>query len=142
MTLVKMNNRPTRTIDHFIDSWFNGFPNLANEVVAQSPATNVYETKDAYLLEMLVPGRAKEDFKVVIDQGMLTVSYEKKESAQKEEKNAIRREFSFQAFKRSFSLDDSVNIEAIEAEYENGLLKLTLPKKEESKPEIREIQIR
>jgi HSP20 family protein len=141
MTLVKVNNRP----------FGNLFNELLNEipVAARSfgqdflafPQTNIHETPEAYHLELNAPGRTKEDFKIQVEQGLLTISFEKKESAQSEDYKTIRREFEFKSFKRSFSVDDKINVDGIEAKYENGVLKLFLPKKEESKQSTRQINI-
>jgi HSP20 family protein len=141
MTLVKVNNRP----------FGNLFNELLNEipVAARSfgqdllafPQTNIHETPDAYHLELNAPGRTKEDFKIQVEQGLLTISYEKKESVQSEDYKTVRREFEFRSFKRSFSVDDKINVDGIEAKYENGVLKLLLPKKEESKQSSRQINI-
>lgn len=141
MTLVKVNNRP----------FGNLFNELLNEipVAARSfgqdllafPQTNIHETPDAYHLELNAPGRTKEDFKIQVEQGLLTISYEKKESVQSEDYKTVRREFEFRSFKRSFSVDDKINVDGIEAKYENGVLKLLLPKKEESKQSTRQINI-
>lgn len=120
---------------------FNGRPVFADDFVKASPSANVSETSDAYQLELNVPGRNKEDFKVNIDKGLLTVSYEKKEENVNEVPRSIRREFSFGSFKRTFSLDEKVNTEAIQAKYENGILKIELPKKEEVKIEPKLIAI-
>ena len=106
------------------------------------PQTNIHETPEAYHLELNAPGRTKEDFKIQVEQGLLTVSFDKKdESARSEDYKTIRREFEFRSFKRSFSVDDKINVEGIEAKYENGVLKLLLPKKEDSKQSARQINI-
>jgi HSP20 family protein len=142
MTLVKVNNRP----------FGNLFNELLNEipVAARSfgqdllafPQTNIHETSEAYHLEINAPGRTKEDFKIHVDQGLLTVSFEKKEESIKSEGyTTIRREFEFRSFKRSFSIDEKINVDGIEAKYENGVLKLLLPKKEESKQIAKQINI-
>jgi HSP20 family protein len=142
MTLVKVNNRP----------FGNLFNELLNEipVAARSfgqdflafPQTNIHETPEAYHLEINAPGRTKEDFKIQVEQGLLTVSFEKKEeSAKSEDYKTIRREFEFRSFKRSFSVDEKINVDGIEAKYENGVLKLLLPKKEESKQIAKQINI-
>jgi HSP20 family protein len=141
MTLVKVNNRP----------FGNLFNELLNEipVAARSfgqdllafPQTNIHETPEAYHLELNAPGRTKEDFKIQVEQGLLTVSFDKKEAAQSEDYKTIRREFEFRSFKRSFSVDDKINVDGIEAKYENGVLKLLLPKKEESKQSTKQINI-
>jgi HSP20 family protein len=89
-----------------------------------------------------VPGRSKEDFKIQVDQDLLTISYEKKdEKPATEDYKTIRREFSYKSFKRSFSIDKSVDLNGVQAKYENGLLKLLLPKKEEVKQGARQISI-
>ena len=106
-----------------------------------SPAVNIVETPDAYHLELNVPGRNKEDFNVAVDKGLLTISYEKKEEAKNEDAKVVRREFNFQSFKRSFTVDEKINTEAIQAKYENGLLKLLLPKKAESQQPVKTISI-
>jgi HSP20 family protein len=142
MTLVKVNNRP----------FGNLFNDLLNElpVTARSfgqelfafPQTNIHETPDAYHLELNAPGRSKEDFKIGVEQGLLTISFEKKEeNTESDGYKTIRREFEFKSFKRSFSIDDKVDVNGIEAKYENGVLKLLLPKKEESKQSARKINI-
>jgi HSP20 family protein len=130
MTLVK---HPAATFNSFFDELFGQFPANANREFytgAQVPV-NIHETKDAYHLELSAPGRNKEDFHVNMENGLLTVSFEKKESQEVKEYKTIRKEFSFQSFKRSFTLDDKVNTAGIQAKYENGMLKVLLPKKAE-----------
>jgi len=78
---------------------------------------------------------------VNVENGLLTISYEKKESQEQKDYKTIRREFSFRSFKRSFSIDDKINADAIQARYENGVLKVFLPKKEEIKVSPKEISI-
>jgi HSP20 family protein len=141
MTLVKVNNRP---FGNLFNDLFNEFPvaarSLGQELFA-FPQTNIHETPDAYHLELNVPGRSKEDFKIQVEQGLLTISFEKKEENNADDYKTIRREFDYKSFKRSFSVDDKINVDGIEAKYENGVLKLLLPKKEESKPSSKQINI-
>lgn len=146
MTLVKLNNRPVlNPFDNLFNEFFNGIPaNWTKDAVAGNgfaPKANIHETKDAYHVELNVPGRNKEDFKISVEDNMLTVSYEKKEEATSNDYKTIRREFSFQSFKRSFHVDDSIQIDAIQAKYENGVLKLLLPKKEVVAPASKQIAI-
>ncbi len=82
---------------------------------------------------MNAAGRNKEDFKLNIENGILTISYEKKAETEDKAFKTIRSEYSISSFKRSFSLDDKINADSIEAKYENGILKVYLPKKEEVK---------
>jgi len=88
------------------------------------------------------PGRNKEDFKINVDGGMLTISFEQKEEKEQKDYKTIRREFHYQSFKRNFSLDEKINPEGIEAKYENGVLKLLIPKKEEVKIAPKQIAIK
>jgi HSP20 family protein len=77
------------------------------------------------------PGRNKEDFKINLENGLLTISFEKKEEIENKDYKTIRKEFAYRSFKRSFSLDEKINTSGIQAKYENGILKVYLPKKEE-----------
>ena len=139
MTLVKFNNRPVRkTIDSVFDELFNHFPATWNEAY---PAANVHETKEAFHIEMAAPGLTREDLQVTVENDLLTISFDKKEETKTEEHRTIRREFSQRSFRRSFSLDEGVDAENIQAKYENGVLKLYLPKKEPAKSGNRQINI-
>ncbi|HRE51466.1 MAG TPA: Hsp20/alpha crystallin family protein [Flavitalea sp.] len=143
MTLVNVNRRPvTKGYDDLFGSLFNGFPwTDLPKGFGSVPAANIYETPQAYLLELNAPGRAKEDFAINVENDMLTVSFEKKEETGVEGTNAIRREFNFNSFKRSFTLDEKVDTANIKARYENGILKIELPKKEEVRVEAKQIVV-
>src|SRR5579859_727896 len=142
MTLVKVNNNGHRSLSNFVDEFFQGLPSgLGREESVGFPPVNIHETADAYHLELSAPGRSKEDFKLSVDNGQLTVGFEKKEETKTEEYKTIRKEFSFKSFKRSFNLDDRIDSNAIQAKYENGVLKLFLPKKEQVKESTRQITI-
>jgi HSP20 family protein len=147
MTHVKFSTRPNaKSLDNLFDELLNvnwNSPLWSNNAkpTTGTPAVNIFETKDAYHLELNVPGRNKEDFKVNLEDGLLTISYEKQEAKQAEDHNTIRREFDFNNFSRSFHVDDKINAENIQAKYENGLLKLLLPKKEELKNPVKQISI-
>lgn len=140
MTLVK---HYPKSINNLFDEFFN-LPNVWNGEPTENyfmPAVNVHETTEGYHVELNVPGRNKEDFKINLDNNILTVSFEKKESKEQKEYKTIRREFSYQSFKRSFTLDEKVNAENIQAKYDNGILKLFVPKKEEVKVLPKQITI-
>ena len=142
MTLVKVNNRPFGNLFNELLNEIPGAARSFGQDLLAFPQTNIHETPDAYHLELNVPGRSKEDFKIQVEQGLLTVSFDKKEeAAQSEEYKTIRREFEFRSFKRSFSVDDKINVDGIQAKYENGVLKLLLPKKEEKKESVRQINV-
>lgn len=99
------------------------------------PAVNIRETNENFEVEMAAPGMTKEDFRVELDGNLLTISSEKKnQREEKEGEKYSRREFSYQSFQRSFQLQkDVVDADKIEARYENGVLQLVIPKKEEAK---------
>jgi HSP20 family protein len=142
MTQLKFATRPGfRTFDHLFDELLNVNWNNNEKQSTSFPAVNIFETKDGYHLELSVPGRNKEDFKVNIEKGLLTISYEKPEEKSSEEFKTISREFKFQSFTRSFHIEEKIDSENVQAKYENGLLKFWLPKKEEPKKEVKQIAI-
>ncbi len=96
------------------------------------PKVNIKETKDAYFVDMAVPGLKKSDFQIDIDNKLLSISTEVKESNEHQEDNYARREFEYSSFKRSFTLPETVKEEEIKAEYKEGVLSIHLPKKEEA----------
>ena len=100
-----------------------------------TPATNITEDKDAFHLEMAVPGFNKKDFKIKLENNQLTISSEHQEKKKNDEENYMRREFSYQSFQRTFNLSENlVDGDKISAKYGDGVLCITLPKKEEAKP--------
>ncbi len=97
------------------------------------PAVNIKETKDDYNLSLAVPGMKKDDFKIDMEGHMITISCEKEESKEEKEAKYTRNEYNYTSFSRSFTLPDEINKEKIDARYEDGVLKLVLPKKDEVK---------
>lgn len=143
MTLVKFN-QPAKTFHGLVDELLNG--KFLNKDFATSDffgasyaPVNISETKDGYSLEVVAPGFAKDDFKVKLDGPTLTISAEKKTESKDENEKHLRREFSFRSFSRSFTLDEKVEAAKINAKYENGVLHLTLPKKEAAQETVKEI---
>lgn len=102
------------------------------ESSATVPAVNIRENENDYLLELAAPGMKKEDFHVSLKDRLLTISSESKSENTEEKDNFSRREFSYSSFKRSFTLPESVDQDSIAANYADGLLTLTIPKREES----------
>jgi HSP20 family protein len=144
MQLLKVNNNQVqKSFNNVFDEFFNEFPAFAGKEWNNwnFPPVNIHDTANAYHIELSVPGRTKEDFKINVENGLLTVSFEKKEEAKQEDYKTIRREFSYRSFKRSFNLDDNVDANNIQAKYENGLLKLLIPKKEQEKTSSKQITI-
>ena len=115
-----------------MDNFF-GNPFFAKGHASFVPAVNISEEETKFSIEVSAPGFDKTDFKVEVDKGMLSVSAEHKNESNVKEKNYTRKEFNYGSFKRSFSLPEGINEEAIDAKYENGVLNISLPKKEKEK---------
>ena len=132
MSVIKRNDVlfPSLLNEIFKPDWFGGMENMRTNV----PAVNIKENEKDFQLELSVPGRSKEDFNIEIDDNILSISSEVKPENEVEKNNYTRREFAFSSFKRSFTLPESVDGEKINANYENGILMFTLPKKEEALP--------
>jgi len=106
------------------------------------PAANVKENPDNFEIEVAAPGLTKEDFSLIVEQGVLTIASEKKNEQTEEKDNYTRKEFSYSSFQRSFTLPESVDQDNIKANYKNGVLLVQLDKKEPVKtPAQREIKI-
>ncbi len=97
------------------------------------PAVNVKETNDTYEITMAAPGLEKNDFKIDVNGSLLTISAEKDEKKEEKDESYSRREYSYKSFSRSFSLPEDIHKDKIDANYQNGELRLTLPKKDEAK---------
>jgi HSP20 family protein len=145
MTLVKVNTNPGRSFDGMMKELFNEFPTTMakslREDVLNFPPVNIVETTSSYLVNLSVPGFEKGDFVIKLDGNVLTISTEKKDEPKDENVKLIRKEFSNKAFKRSFTIDEKIDAENIAAKYENGILKLELPKKEILKAGAKEISV-
>lgn len=106
------------------------------------PAANIIEYGDLFQLEIAAPGLKKDDFKIDLDNNILTISAELEDSKREEGKNYSRKEFYYGSFSRSFTLPKTIDLEKIKADYENGILQIALPKKDEAKVELKkEIKI-
>ncbi|MBL0184078.1 MAG: Hsp20/alpha crystallin family protein [Chitinophagaceae bacterium] len=145
MTLVKGNNPINRSFDGLMNEIFNDLPltfgKTLREDVLHFPPANIIEKSDRYQIELAVPGMDKGDFNVKLDEKLLTISAEKKTEKTSETDKLIRREFSNKSFKRSFTIDEKIDSANISAKYENGILTLELPKKEDVKNGSKEITI-
>jgi len=147
--LPVLKSRIVPSVTRFLDDdwsslldWNNrGFQNQLTTV----PSANVRETDSEYIVEMAAPGMKKEDFQVEINNDILTIKSEQKIENQEQKKdNYTRREFSYQSFQRSFTLNNRVVDDSkIKANYNEGILRLVIPKKEEAKIKpARQIQIK
>lgn len=103
---------------------------FAGDLPETIPAVNISEEKDRFFIEMAAPGLKKEDFKISVEGDVMTIASEKEEEKKEEGKNFSRKEYNYSSFSRSFTLPETANISNIEAKYADGVLKLTIPKKE------------
>ena len=145
MTNVKMNYPLSKSLNGFVNEFFNEFPTAVGKTVREdllnNPPVNIEETPDDYLVSILAPGYQKSDFKVSLDNQLLTISSEKREEEIAEGNKLIRKEFSQRSFKRSFTINEKIESESITAKYDNGILYLTLPKRETAKAFSKDIEI-
>lgn len=137
MSIVKRNNSvfPSLINEMFKPDWFGGMDVFASGV----PAVNIKDNEKEFELELAVPGRKKDDFNIEVDNDVLTISSESKHENEVKEENYTRREFGYTSFKRSFALPETVDIDKIGAKYEDGLLKLVLPRKKEALPKPKKL---
>jgi HSP20 family protein len=137
MAIVRRFNNQVPDIANIFDDFFGGdfFDTPARRTSV--PAVNITETDDEYVIEVAAPGMKKDDFKVEIDNGVLSISaeVEEKDEQKDEAKGYTRREFSYSSFNRSFTIPkDEVDESKIDAKYKDGLLRITLQKRDEVKP--------
>jgi len=149
MTLARVSNNWAPSFPSLIDRLFEGDLmdwNNSNFASTNStmPAVNISENDDEYKIEVAAPGMKKDDFRINYDNGRLTISSEQKnEVEQKDGDRVTRKEFSYQSFQRSFNVAENiVEPDRIKAKYNDGILYINLPKREEVKPKpAKEIKI-
>ena len=148
MTYVNFNKRPfDKSITTMVDELIGGLPGLFNEGYASLSRqgylpVNIKENETGYLLEVIAPAFEKNDFQIKLEDNILTISAVRKNEAEVNPKEKqIRKEYSFNDFKRSFTIDEKIDATKIEASYINGVLRLNLPKKTEVKQKATEIVI-
>jgi len=146
MALVKFSNgTPSRSVDTWTNNLFESLFNdsfISDRFTSRVPAVNIAETSEAYQIELAAPGLEKGDFKINVDKDVLTISAEKKSESVDENKKYSKREYSYTSFTRSFTLPDSIDHNKIDANYKDGVLAVTVGKKEEAKVASRLIEVK
>ena len=148
MLNVNFKSKPYNgNFSSLVDDIFSEFPvifknDFNNTERKGSVPVNVKESETGYQLDVIAPGFEKDDFKINLDQDLLTISVEKRTEEKKETDKQIRKEFNYNSFKRSFTIDEKIDATKIDASYINGVLKLNLPKKEVVKVSAKEIVIK
>jgi HSP20 family protein len=142
----------TRSLSSWVDQlfqdnlsrFFNDDPWMSSGTQMHRVPVNLRETAKTYEMELVAPGLKKEDFRIQVSNESLTVSFdhEEKKEEGKEDEGWIRREYRNESFSRTFHLDDTVDATKIEADYNNGILHVCLPKKENAQKITRSIQVK
>ena len=152
--IMKRNGRniPSRPATTWVDqllqdnlnSFFNDFPVLRTGTTNLSVPVNLRETDKTYEMEFMAPGLKKEDLKIQATNDLLTVSYEQETKNEESDKHEgwLRQEYRMESWSRSFTLDDTVDVNKVDAKYENGVLRLTLPKKEHAQKISKSIEVK
>lgn len=132
MTIVKRNiNSPY--FPDWLEDFFSGevFNPLIKSRVSSIPMVNVFENDKSFRIEVAVPGIRKEDIKINLDNDIIKISAELENEIEEENEKCTKREYSYRSFSRSFTLPESVDTEKIDAKSDDGILKITIKKKEE-----------
>jgi len=129
-----------RELEDQLDRLWNGVRSESGKS-SWAPAVDVHETETGYELEADLPGMNKEDIDVSLVDGILKIKGARKNEKETKEKGYHRVERSYGEFERTFQLPDSVNAEAVKAEFNKGVLHITLPKREEAKPKQIQVQV-
>ena len=136
MAIMRFSNQYPSLFDRFFDNdMFDWSSRNYSNTNTTLPSVNIKQSDESFEVEMAAPGLKKNDFRIELNHDILTISSElevKKET--KEDQQFSLREFSYQSFSRSFTLPNSADSEKIKAAYENGILRVIIPKKEEAKP--------
>ncbi len=148
MTLARLSDRMFPSMPSFFNNFLTGDlldwgSSNYSSTDTTLPAVNIRENDESYIIEMAAPGLSKENFKVNLNRNRLEITSEKKEEKNEEDQRYSRREFSYQSFQRTFTLPEgTVEGEKIAARYTDGILMITIPKREEVKPKpARNIEI-
>lgn len=141
---VKTNDSVVNPFENLFNDFFEGefLPQRKSRGYGSMPAANIKETEKSYHVELASPGMSKEDFKIELDEDLLTIRSEKEVQKEEEGTRFTKREFNYTSFVRSFRLPEEVDAENISAKYENGILALEIPKKEIEAKKIRKIDIK
>ncbi len=143
MKSIKLITPFNSMFDHLFSD-LNNFPSgdFNKHFTKEIVPVNVIEEEKAYRIEVDAPGFEKTDFKIAVEDGLLTISSERVRENKTEQEKFVRKEFSRKSFKRSFTLDETIDATGIEASYINGVLTLNLPKAQEVSKPVQQISIR
>ncbi|MFM7901713.1 MAG: Hsp20/alpha crystallin family protein [Bacteroidota bacterium] len=142
MSIIKKNQGGYFSFRPFFNEFFNDRVSLDRFFDGEEfPAVNIVEGEKNYEIEVAAPGMKKDDFKIEIENGLLTISAERKEEKKEEKKNYTRQEYYYNSFSRSFTLPENAKEDGLSAKYEDGMLRLTVAKKAVTVSKAREIEV-
>lgn len=139
MALIRW--QPFRELDEF-DDMFSGFPTMMRGVSSWVPAADVYQDKDNVYVDMEAPGIDADKLSLTVENDVLMVEYKEEKKTEVDEKSYYRKEMRSRSFHRSIPLPAAVSGEDASATYTNGILKVTVPKREEVKPKTVKVQVK
>ncbi|GAA4136542.1 Hsp20/alpha crystallin family protein [Sphingobacterium lactis] len=147
MALIKLPGKSYNTdaVNPFVNNVFDNLFNdsfITDRLVTRVPAVNITESPESFSIELAAPGLQKSDFKINVDKNVMSISVEKQEEKVEDGKTYSKKEFSYTSFSRSFTLPEVVDYSNIDASYENGVLAITIGKKEEAKIAKRQIEVK
>ncbi len=138
MNLVRFNHLGFTNIFDHMEKCSNGY---FNDTKGSIPSVNIINNDNDFVIELAAPGLKKDDFNIKLENQLLTISREVEEKKEEKNDNYTRREFVYSNFSRSFTLPKTIKYDDITADYSEGILKISLPKKEEEAKLSREIKI-
>ncbi len=142
MNLIRFNPHPVSLLSELMEDFDKNFFMRNAEPQGMVPSVNIRESEEGFMLDLAAPGLKKEDFKVNLDNNVLTISSEQKNENEEKSEKYTRKEFFYSSFSRSFTLPKTIDLDKIKADYNNGILSLSLPKREDAKVAVnREIAI-
>ena len=136
---IARSSSPMTVFDQFFSDF--ALPRSWTAAAEYAPAADVLENQNEIKVKVDLPGHDPKSVQVKLENGILTIQSERKQERQEQQEGVLRAERSYGAFARSFSLPDTVNPEKVEARFENGVLTITLPKREETKPRAIEVKV-
>jgi len=142
MNLIRFNQHPVNLLSELMEDFDRNLFIRNAETRGMVPSVNIRENEDGFVLDLAAPGMKKEDFRIKLDTNVLTISSEQKSENDESNDKYTRKEFYYSAFSRSFTLPKTIDLDKIKADYKDGILAVSLPKREDAKVAVnREIAV-
>lgn len=142
MNLIRFNQHPVNLLSELMEDFDRNLFIRNAETRGMVPSVNIRENEEGFVLDLAAPGMKKEDFRIKLDTNVLTISSEQKSENDESNDKYTRKEFYYSAFSRSFTLPKTIDLDKIKADYKDGILAVSLPKREDAKVAVnREIAV-